>query len=163
MRISKRRKSRVEPRPTGSKIRPTQRRSIKAATRRVRVNAAELARRKFLHLAAGAATLPAMSRSADAKASTTPTTHSVKPPPHRTHGHPRCPIDLGAPSARWTPRVGGVVTYWHGHMTNLSQPKLALRVRLTIDIGGYIEMQARTITWIKMYDYRSAGCVFCGL
>jgi tripartite-type tricarboxylate transporter receptor subunit TctC len=68
MSISKRRNSGVEPRPTGSKIRPTQRRVIKAAPRRVRVNAAELARRKFLHLAAGAATLPALSRSAEAQA-----------------------------------------------------------------------------------------------
>jgi tripartite-type tricarboxylate transporter receptor subunit TctC len=67
MRINKRRKSGVEPRPTGSKIRPTKRRPIKTATRRVRVNAAELARRKFLHLAAGAATLPAISRSAEAQ------------------------------------------------------------------------------------------------
>jgi hypothetical protein len=47
-------------------------------------------------------------------------------------------------------------------MTNPSQSNLALRVRLTIDIGGYIEMQARIITWIKMYDYRNAGCVFYG-
>jgi tripartite-type tricarboxylate transporter receptor subunit TctC len=68
MSISKRRKSGVEPRPSGSKIRPTQRRPIKAATRRVRVSAAELGRRKFLHLAAGAATLPTMSRSARAQA-----------------------------------------------------------------------------------------------
>ena len=68
MSISERRKSGVEPRPTGSKIRPTQRRAIKAAPRRVRVNAAELARRKFLHLAAGAATLPALSRIAGAQA-----------------------------------------------------------------------------------------------
>ena len=71
MRISKRRKSGVEPRPTVSKIRPTQRRPVKAALLRVhpfRVNAAELARRKFLHLAAGAAALPAISQSAEAQA-----------------------------------------------------------------------------------------------
>jgi Tripartite tricarboxylate transporter family receptor len=67
MSISKRRKSGVEPRPTGSKIRPTQRRPMKAATGRVRVNAVELARRKFLHRAAGAATLPSLSRSAEAQ------------------------------------------------------------------------------------------------
>jgi tripartite-type tricarboxylate transporter receptor subunit TctC len=68
MSISKRRKSAFEPGPTGSKIRPTQRRVIKAAPRRVRVNAAQLARREFLHLAAGAAALPALSRSAEAQA-----------------------------------------------------------------------------------------------
>jgi hypothetical protein len=68
MSISMCRKSGVEPRPTGSKIRPTQRRAIKAAPRRIRVNAAELARRKFLHLAAGAAALPAISQSAEAQA-----------------------------------------------------------------------------------------------
>jgi hypothetical protein len=67
MSISKRRKSGVDPRPTGSKIRPTQRRPVRAAGLRFRVNAAELARRNFLRLAAGAATLPAMSRSADAQ------------------------------------------------------------------------------------------------
>ena len=68
MSISKRRKGGVEPRPTGSKIQPTQRRHIKPATLRVRANAAELARRKFLHLAAGVATLPAMPQIADAQA-----------------------------------------------------------------------------------------------
>jgi tripartite-type tricarboxylate transporter receptor subunit TctC len=68
MSISKRRKSGVEPRPRGSKIGPMQRRLVKAAARRVRVKAAELARRKFLHLAAGAAALPAMSESAKAQA-----------------------------------------------------------------------------------------------
>jgi tripartite-type tricarboxylate transporter receptor subunit TctC len=70
MSISARRKSVFESRPTGSKIRQTQRRPVKAAILRVHpfgVNAAELARRKFLHLAAGAATLPAMSRSAEAQ------------------------------------------------------------------------------------------------
>jgi hypothetical protein len=68
MSISRRcRQSGVEPLPTGSKIRPTQRRPIKAAARRLRVNAAELARHKFLRLAAGAATLPAVSRNAERK------------------------------------------------------------------------------------------------
>jgi tripartite-type tricarboxylate transporter receptor subunit TctC len=68
MRISKRRKSGVEPRPAGSKIRPTQRRPVKAARRRLRATAAELARRKVLHLVAGASALPAMSWSAEAQA-----------------------------------------------------------------------------------------------
>ena len=68
MSISKRRRGGVEPRPTESKIQPTQRRHIKPATLRVRANAAELARRKFLHLAAGVATLPAMPQIADAQA-----------------------------------------------------------------------------------------------
>jgi tripartite-type tricarboxylate transporter receptor subunit TctC len=67
MRIGKRRKRVVEPRPTGSKIRPTQRRTVNAGTRRVGVNAAELARRKFLRLAAGAAVPPVISRSARAQ------------------------------------------------------------------------------------------------
>src|SRR5262249_45004629 len=69
--ISARRKGRVESRPAVSKIRQTQRRPFNAALLRVhpfRVNAAELARRRFLHLAAGAAALPAMSRSAEAQA-----------------------------------------------------------------------------------------------
>ena len=71
MSISARRKSRVETRPAASKIRQTQRRPFNAALLRVhplRVNAAELARRKFLHLAAGAAALPALSRSAAGQA-----------------------------------------------------------------------------------------------
>ena len=67
MSIGKRRNSGIEPRQIGSKIRPTQRRPIKAATRLVRVNAAELARRNFLHLAVGAAALPAMSRTTEAQ------------------------------------------------------------------------------------------------
>jgi tripartite-type tricarboxylate transporter receptor subunit TctC len=48
-----------------------QRRPINATVLRLhsfRVNAAELARRKFLHLAAGAAALPALSRSAESQA-----------------------------------------------------------------------------------------------
>jgi hypothetical protein len=61
MRVGSRRKGGVEPRPTGSKIRPTQRRSIK-------VNAAELARRKFLHLVASVAALAGAARDADAQA-----------------------------------------------------------------------------------------------
>jgi hypothetical protein len=71
MSVSARRKSVFENQPTGSKSRQTQRRPIRAAALRVhpfRVNAAELARRKFLRLAAGAATLPAMSPSAEAQA-----------------------------------------------------------------------------------------------
>jgi len=71
MSISAPRKSVFESRATGSKNRPTQRRPVRAAALRVHpftVNAAELARRKFLHLAAGAAALPAMSRSAEAQA-----------------------------------------------------------------------------------------------
>jgi tripartite-type tricarboxylate transporter receptor subunit TctC len=71
MSISARRKSVFENQPSGSKIRQTHRRAIKAVIPRdhpCRVNAAELARRKFLHLATGAAALPAMSRIADAQA-----------------------------------------------------------------------------------------------
>jgi tripartite-type tricarboxylate transporter receptor subunit TctC len=70
MSISARRKSVFESRPAGSKVRQTQRRPVKAAVLGAcpfRVNAAELARRKFLHLAAGAATLPAVSRLASAQ------------------------------------------------------------------------------------------------
>jgi tripartite-type tricarboxylate transporter receptor subunit TctC len=70
MSISARRKSLFETRPTGLEIRQTQRRPIEATIPRVRpfsVKAAELARRKFLHLAAGAATLTAVSRAADAQ------------------------------------------------------------------------------------------------
>jgi tripartite-type tricarboxylate transporter receptor subunit TctC len=70
MSVSARRKSVFEGRPAGSKLRQTQRRLLRAAALAVDpfgVNAAELARRKFLHLAAGAATLPAISRSAEAQ------------------------------------------------------------------------------------------------
>jgi tripartite-type tricarboxylate transporter receptor subunit TctC len=68
--ISARRKSVFESRPPRSKIRQTQRRPIKAAMLRVHpvsVNAAELARRKFLRLAAGAAAVPATSPSTAAQ------------------------------------------------------------------------------------------------
>jgi hypothetical protein len=71
MSIGARRKSVFETPLTGSKIRQAQRRPAKSAILRVhpfRVNAAELARRKFLHLAAGAAALPAISQSAEAQA-----------------------------------------------------------------------------------------------
>jgi tripartite-type tricarboxylate transporter receptor subunit TctC len=71
MSISARRKSVFENRPAGSKIRQTQRRPVKATVVRVHpfmLNAAELARRKFFHLAAGAATVSVMSRSAQAQA-----------------------------------------------------------------------------------------------
>src|SRR5262249_49489568 len=71
MSIGARHKSVFESRPTASKVRQTQRRAVRAARLRVHpftVDAAELARRKFLHLAASAATLPAMSRSAKAQA-----------------------------------------------------------------------------------------------
>ena len=70
MSISEHRKSQVESRSTASKIWRTQRRRINAAVPRVypfRENAAELARRKFLHLTAGAAALPAASRAAIAQ------------------------------------------------------------------------------------------------
>jgi tripartite-type tricarboxylate transporter receptor subunit TctC len=66
--IGEHRKSRVESRPTGSKIRGTQRRPVRAAVVGVRVNAAELPRRKFLHLATGVSALPAVSRLARAQA-----------------------------------------------------------------------------------------------
>jgi tripartite-type tricarboxylate transporter receptor subunit TctC len=69
--ISERRKSRTEAPPIASKIRRTQRRPVKAATLHghpCRVNAAEFARRRFLHLAAGAAALPAVLRDANAQA-----------------------------------------------------------------------------------------------
>ena len=67
--ISERRKSQAATGPTVSKIRRTRRRPVNAAVLRVnpfRENAAELARRKFLHLAAGVATLQTTSRSAEA-------------------------------------------------------------------------------------------------
>jgi hypothetical protein len=71
MSISAHRKSVFENRPTGSKVRQTQRRPVRAAALRVHpfgVNAAELVRREFLHLAGGAAALPAFSRIARAQA-----------------------------------------------------------------------------------------------
>jgi tripartite-type tricarboxylate transporter receptor subunit TctC len=63
--ISERRKGRVETQPTVSKSRRTRRRPIEPAMLHghpFRVNATKLLRRRFLHLAAGAATLPAVSR-----------------------------------------------------------------------------------------------------
>jgi tripartite-type tricarboxylate transporter receptor subunit TctC len=62
--ISGRRKSKAETQPTVSKTRPTRRRPIEAALlhgRLLGVKATELPRRRFLHLAAGAAALPAAS------------------------------------------------------------------------------------------------------
>jgi tripartite-type tricarboxylate transporter receptor subunit TctC len=61
MSISERRKSRVETPPIVSKSRRTQRRPF-------RVRATKLPRRRFLHMAAGAAALPAVSRFAMAQA-----------------------------------------------------------------------------------------------
>ena len=70
---SKRLKTKVETPPMVSKSRPTQRRLVAARLHGhpLRVNAADLPRRRFLHLAAGAAALPALSR--DASAQTYPT------------------------------------------------------------------------------------------
>ena len=70
---SVRRKTKVETPPMVSKTRRTQRRPIEARLQGhpLRVNAADLARRQFLHLAAGAAALPALSR--DASVQTYPT------------------------------------------------------------------------------------------
>jgi tripartite-type tricarboxylate transporter receptor subunit TctC len=62
---SERRKSRVETPPIVSKSRPTPRRRAEAAMLHghpFRVNATKLLRRRFLHLAASVATLPAVSR-----------------------------------------------------------------------------------------------------
>jgi tripartite-type tricarboxylate transporter receptor subunit TctC len=69
--ISERRKSRVETPPIVSKSRRTQRRPVEAAMLHghpLRVKATKLPRRRFLHLAAGAAALPAASRIAIAQA-----------------------------------------------------------------------------------------------
>jgi tripartite-type tricarboxylate transporter receptor subunit TctC len=63
--ISERRKSRVETPPIVSKSRRTQGRAVEAAMPHghpFRVNTANLPRRRFLHLAAGAAALPAVTR-----------------------------------------------------------------------------------------------------
>jgi tripartite-type tricarboxylate transporter receptor subunit TctC len=68
--ISESRKSRAETPPIVSTIRRTQRRPVGAAMLHghpCRVNAAEFARRRFLHLAAGAAALPAVMRDASAQ------------------------------------------------------------------------------------------------
>jgi tripartite-type tricarboxylate transporter receptor subunit TctC len=66
---SKRRKTKAEAPPIVSKSRRTQRRLIEARLQGhpLRVNAADLPRRQFLHLAAGAAALPAVSRDANAQ------------------------------------------------------------------------------------------------
>jgi hypothetical protein len=49
-------------------MRGTQRRPVRATVVGIRVNAAELPRRKFLHLATGVSALPAVSRLARAQA-----------------------------------------------------------------------------------------------
>jgi tripartite-type tricarboxylate transporter receptor subunit TctC len=67
---SERRKSRVETPPIVSKSRRTQRRAVEAAIPHghpFRVSTANLPRRRFLHLAAGAAALPGVSRIAEAQ------------------------------------------------------------------------------------------------
>jgi tripartite-type tricarboxylate transporter receptor subunit TctC len=67
--ISESRKSRAGTRPVASKIRRIQHRDLNAGMlHRSTVNATEFARRRFLHLAAGAAGLPAVSRDAWAQA-----------------------------------------------------------------------------------------------
>ena len=69
--INERRKSKAETQPTVSKTRPTRRRPSERALlhgRLPRVKATELPRRRFLHLAAGAAAVPATSRIAMAQA-----------------------------------------------------------------------------------------------
>jgi tripartite-type tricarboxylate transporter receptor subunit TctC len=71
MSISARRKSAIESRPAVSKVQRRQRRPVQTAILRVHpfgMNAAELARRKFLRLAAGAAALPALPSTAMAQA-----------------------------------------------------------------------------------------------
>jgi tripartite-type tricarboxylate transporter receptor subunit TctC len=66
---SERRKTNVETPPIVSKSRRTQRRLVGATLhgRPLRVKAAKVPRRQFLHLAAGAAALPALSRVASAQ------------------------------------------------------------------------------------------------
>jgi tripartite-type tricarboxylate transporter receptor subunit TctC len=66
---SVRRKTKVETSPIVSKTRRTKRRLIEARleVHPLRVNAADLPRRQFLHLAASAAALPAVSRDANAQ------------------------------------------------------------------------------------------------
>jgi tripartite-type tricarboxylate transporter receptor subunit TctC len=68
--IRESRKSRAETPPMASKIRRTQRRPVEAMVhgRALKVKAIKLRRRQFLHLAAGAVTLPAVSRQAWAQA-----------------------------------------------------------------------------------------------
>jgi hypothetical protein len=69
--ISESRKSKARTPPIVPKIGRTQRRPVKAATLHghpLRVSAPEFARRRFLHLAAGAAGLPAATRFAWAQA-----------------------------------------------------------------------------------------------
>jgi tripartite-type tricarboxylate transporter receptor subunit TctC len=65
--IRESRKSKAGTPPIVSKIGRTQRRPVKADGHPLRANATEFARRRFLHLAAGAAALPAMSRTASAQ------------------------------------------------------------------------------------------------
>jgi hypothetical protein len=82
--ISERRKSKAETQPTVSKTRPTRRRPIEPALlhgRLLKVKAIELPRRQFLHLAAGAAAVPATSRIAMAQAYPTRPVRFIVPVP----------------------------------------------------------------------------------
>src|SRR5260221_13619743 len=76
MRVSVSHKSRVETSPTASKSRRTQHRRVKATMLHGdphRANATKLPRRRFLHVAAGAVAVPAVSRIAMAQ------THPTRP------------------------------------------------------------------------------------
>ena len=66
---SRRLKTKVETRPMVSKSRRTQRRPIEARLQGhpLRVNAADLPRRRFLHIAASAAAFPSVSHDASAQ------------------------------------------------------------------------------------------------
>jgi hypothetical protein len=80
--ISERRKNRVETPPIVSKSRRRQRRTVEAAMPHghpFRVNTSNLPRRRFLHLAAGAAALPAVPRIARAQAYPSRTVTMVVP------------------------------------------------------------------------------------
>jgi hypothetical protein len=105
--VSKRRKSRVKTPPIASKSCRTQRRPLEAAILHrhpFRVSAANLPRRKFLHLAAGAAALTPVSRIA------------------RAQTYPTRPITMIVPIGAGTSAdvVGRVVTERMG--TSLGQP-----------------------------------------
>ena len=87
---SKRLKTKVETWPMVSKSRPTQRRPVGARlhSHPLKVNAADLPRRRFLHLAASAAAFPAVSRDASAQS------YPVRPITMIVPFAPGSPIDV---------------------------------------------------------------------
>jgi hypothetical protein len=136
---SERRKTKVETPPMVPKSRRTQRRQIEATPQghQLRVKATKLPRRQFLHLAAGAAVIPAMTPKASAQAYPTRAITMIVPFPAGG------PVDAAArilaePMKR---SLGGTII-----IENVGGADGNIATRLarsrpdgyTIDFGGYV-------------------------